>query len=728
MPEIGELIGAYCIERKLGEGRMGEVYRALDTRLQRSVALKFLAERIAGSEADVTRVEREARALAAINHPNIVTIYSVEQVGEVHFLAMELVEGDSLDHLIPDRGMPVQEFLQIAIPLADGLSAAHGAGLVHRDLKSAHVMVSRAGRVKLLDLGLAVHHGVTPLVWDDRSVEPSVDSTALADRTTNDGAVAGTPAYMAPEQVRGEAVDHRSDIFSLGVVMYEMLTGLRPFQGETLRELAASITTQQPRAVSARRPLVPRVLSDLVGRCLKKDPADRPQEVTEIAAVLARLRRGDGTGRSVAVLPFVDMSAEGNQGHFAEGVAEGILNGLSDVPDLRVASRTSTFRYRSSDRDVGDIGRRLGVETVLEGSVRRAKDRLRIATRLIDVADDSDLWSQRFEGPVEEVFALEDEITSSVIEALQGVLGARQQASPSPDFEAYDYYLRGRSLLYRGTTREIALARDMFTKAVARDADYAPAHSGLADAGSYLYMHAGGDAGVLDEAIAAAQRAVQIGPKFAEGHAALGLALSLSDRHEEADRAFAAAIELNPDSFEAHYSRARSAFAQGQMELAAREFEIAGSLRSEDFQAPALLSQVYRDLQDPTREVASARRAVRRVERHLALQPGDGRAYSTGARCLFQLGERQAALEWAERALELGVADAVTHYAVACLLAQAGQVDAALARLDDAVRFGFAHREWICHDGDLAPIRDDPRFAVILESMELASTSKVPVP
>lgn len=727
MPEIGELIGDYRIERKLGEGRMGEVYRALDTRLQRSVALKFLADRIAGSTEDVTRVGREARALAAINHPNIVTVYAVEQVGEVHFLAMELVEGDSLDRLIPDRGMPVQEFLQIAIPLADGLAAAHGAGLVHRDLKSAHVMVSRAGRVKLLDLGLAVHHGVMPLVWDDRSVEPPVDSTALADLTTNDGAVAGTPAYMSPEQVRGQAVDRRSDIFSLGVVLYEMLTGVRSFQGVTLRQLAASITSRQPRTVSARKPLVPRVLSDLIDRCLEKDPAARPQQVADIAAALARLRRGEGTGRSVAVLPFVDLSPSGDQRHFSEGIAEGILDGLSDVPDLRVASRTSTFRFRGTDRDIRDIGHRLGVETVLEGSVQRAKNRLRIATRLIDVADDSDLWSQRFEGDVEEVFALEDEITTSVIDALQGVLGTRPPTSQPPDFEAYDYYLRGRSLLYRGTTREVALARDMFARAVGRDPDYAPALSGLADAGSYLYMHAGGDSATLDEAIAAAERAVQAGPRLAEGHAALGLALSLSNRHAAADRAFATAIELDPDSFEARYSRGRSAFARGRWELAAREFEVAGALRSEDFQAPALLSQVYRDLQDPTREVASARRAVRRVERHLALQPGDGRAYSIGARCLLQLGERQASLEWAERAVELAEGDAATHYAVACLLAQAGQLDAALGRLEDAVRFGFAHRAWIEHDGDLAPIRDDPRFKVILESMQLASTSKVPV-
>ncbi|HJO02816.1 MAG TPA: protein kinase [Acidobacteriota bacterium] len=727
MPEIGELVGAYRIERKLGEGRMGEVYRALDTRLERSVALKFLAERIAGSAEDVTRVGREARAMAAINHPNIVTVYAVEQVGEVHFLAMELVEGDSLDRLIPERGMPVQEFLQLAIRLADGLTAAHGAGLVHRDLKTAHVMVSRAGRVKLLDLGLAVHHGVMPLVWDDRSVEPAVDSTALAELTTNDGAVAGTPAYMSPEQVLGQAVDHRSDIFSLGVVFYETLTGERPFQGPTLRELAASITTQQPRSVSSRKPLVPRVLSDLVDSCLAKDPTDRPQQVAEVAAALARLRRGEGAGRSVAVVPFVDLSPGGDQRHFSEGIAEGILDGLADVPDLRVASRTSTFRFRSTDRDVGDIGRRLGVETVLEGSVRRAKDRLRIVTRLIDVADDSDLWSQRFEGDVEEVFALEDEITRSVLEALQGVLGTRPPLSQPPDFEAYDYYLRGRSLLYRGTTREVALARDMFSRAVARDPDYAPAHSGLADAGSYLYMHAGGDRGVLDEAIAAAEQAVRSDPRLAEGHAALGLALSLSQRHDEAHRAFATAIELDPDSFEARHSRARAAFARGRLELAAREFEVAGALRSEDFQAPALLSQVYRDLQDPSREVASARRAVRRAERQLALQPGDGRAYSVGARCLFQLGERQAALEWAERALELGAGDAATHYAVACLLAQAGQIDEALARLEDSIRFGYAHRDWIEHDGDWAPIRDDPPFKTILESIELASTSKVPV-
>ncbi len=718
MPEIGEHIGAYRIERKLGEGRMGEVYRALDTRLERSVALKFLAERIAGSAEDVDRVGREARALAAINHPNIVTIYAVEQVGEVHFLAMELVEGDSLDHLISDRGMPVQEFLQIAIPLADGLAAAHAAGLVHRDLKSAHVMVSRAGRVKLLDLGLAVHHGATPLVWDDRSVESTVDTTALAELTTNDGAVAGTPAYMSPEQVRGETVDHRSDIFSLGVVFYEMLTGSRPFQGATLRQLAASITAQRPQTVSARKPLVPGVLSDLVARCLDKDPTARPQQVAEIAATLASLRRGERSGRSVAVLPFVDMSPGGDQRHFSEGIAEGILDGLSEVADLRVASRTSTFRYRGDNRDVADIGRRLGVETVLEGSVRRAKDRLRIATRLIDVADDTDLWSQRFEGDVEDVFALEDEITTSVIEALQGVLGAPPRPSQPTDFEAYDYYLRGRSLLYRDTTREIALARDMFSHAVTHDPDYALAHSGLADAASYLYMHAGGGPSALDEAISAAEHAVQTGPKLAEGHAALGLALSLSNRHEEADRAFAAAIELAPDSFEARYSRGRSAFAQGQMELAAREFEVASIVRSEDYQAPALLSQVYRDLQDPTREVASARRAVRRVERHLALQPGDSRAYSIGARCLFQLGERQAALEWADRALELGVGDATTYYTVACLLAQAGQLDAALAHLQQAVDLGYGHRAWIEHDGDLTPIRDDPRFAVILESIE----------
>lgn len=710
---------------------MGEVYRALDTRLDRSVALKFLAAPIAGSAEHVAAVRHEARALAAINHPNIVTIYTVEQADGVDFLAMELVEGDSLDHLIPDRGMPVREILRIAIPLADGLAAAHAVGVVHRDLKPAHVMIGRSGRVKILDLGLAVHSGQTPMVWDDRSVESGaaptvlaeattveslVDLTTLAEATTGVGVVAGTPAYMSPEQVRGEVVDHRSDIFSLGVVLYEMLTGARPFQGATLRELAASITAQEPRAVSDRRPLVPRAFSELVDCCLSKHPNARPQRVAQVADVLVNLLRGEHFGRSVAVLPFVDLSAAGDQGHLSEGIAEGIRNGLSQIPALRVASRNSAFQYSGANRDVGDIGRRLGVETVLEGSVRRSKDRLRIDTRLIDVADDTTLWSQRFDGDVEDVFALEDEITTSVIEALQVVLGTPRLIQPT-GVEAYDYYLRGRSLLYRNTTREIVLARDMFGLAVAHDPSYAPAHSGLANTGSYLYMHAGGDPAALNEAIEAAKRAVQIAPELAEGYAALGLALSLSNRHEEADRAFSTAFELDPDSFEARYSHGRSAFAQGQMVLAAREFEVASVLRSEDYQAPALLSQVYRDLDDPSRGVASARRAVRRVERHLALQPGDGRAYSIGARCLLQLGERQAACHWAERALELSPDDASTHYAVACLFAQAGRSEAALAHLEEAVELGYAHRAWIEHDSDLAPIRDNLRFKEILESI-----------
>lgn len=718
--ECGESLAHYRLIEKIGTGGMGVVWRALDTRLGRDVAIKFLPDELAADQGSIAMFQREVQAIAALNHPNIVTIYSVEEVDGVRFFTMELISGRTLRELIPSGGMGLDRILDISIAIADALSAAHERGIVHRDLKPANVMITAGGRVNILDFGLA----------KVRKPEPVV---GIADRTTtawaHDDQWAGTLHYMSPEQLRGERVDQSTDIFSLGIVLYQLMTGRRPFEGETIASLAASILTDVAVAPSRLRPELPRRLDEIVARCLEKDRALRIQSAEEVREMLAGVRGGvlSSPGEavpSIAVLSFADMSQERDQDFFCDGIAEEIITTLAHLENLRVASRLSSFQFKGAPLGSREIGRRLGVRNLLEGSVRKAEGRLRITTELTDVEAGYCLWSERFDRELKDIFSIQEEIASKVVQALQLTLSPSQRMAlgrpATADVEAYQYYLKGRMYFYQYSRRGVEFARQMFRRAIERDPAYALAHAGLADCCTYLFMHVIGKEAMREAAIEAGRRAVELDPELAQAHVSLGLALSLTRDHDAAEREFETALRLDPKLFEAHYFYARDSFMQGKLEKALHLYEKAFELRPEDYQSPLLAGQIYEDLKQPDRAEAARRSGLEVAERRLALQPDDVRALYMGANAMVALGDRERGLEWAQRALALDPDDAMLLYNLSCIYSMAGRREEALDFLERSVRAGMNRPAWLQNDSNLDSIRRDPRFQAVLRSLEQA--------
>jgi non-specific serine/threonine protein kinase len=714
----GERIAHYELIEKIGEGGMGVVWRALDGRLGRNIAVKVLSEELEADPESLARFEREARAVAAMSHPNIVTIYSVEEDRGRHFLTMELVPGVPLSALIPPGGLPLDRVLQIGLPLADAVCAAHDRGIIHRDLKPANIMVSADGQLKILDFGLARPRP---------PVGPADTEATEILATREEGRLSGTLAYMSPEQVRCASLDHRSDIFSLGIILYEMAAGRRPFRGDTPADLAAAILKDAPPALATLRPELPAALVWLIGHCLEKNVRLRLQSAADLRSGLEDLGRVPGPAAppimpSIAVLPFADMSRDHDQGYFCEGLAEEIITALAGIRGLRVASRTCSFRFQGTAVDSVETGRQLGVATLLEGSVRREGWRLRIGVQLIDAAEGFQLWSERFDRDMDDVFAIQDEIARNIVRALEVSLSPGERHAigkvPTTDVQAYDYYLRGRKFYYQYGRRDIEFALQLFSRAIERDPVYARAHAGIADCWSYLFMYAEGGPSSREQAEAASRRALELDPGLAQAHASRAVALSLSQRDAEAEAAFETAIRLDPKLFEARYFYARHGFARGQLEKAARLFEEASEARPEDYQAPLLVAQVYERLDRPTAAGEARRRGLRNVEEHLKLNPDDARALYMGANGLVALGEKQKGLEWLSRAIELGPGEAMLLYNAGCIRSLAGDVEGAIDCLVHAVDAGLTQRGWFANDTDLDPLRNHPRFQTLMQRLE----------
>jgi TolB-like protein/Tfp pilus assembly protein PilF len=581
---IGRRLGAYQLLSLLGAGGMGEVYRARDTKLDREVALKLLPGAFTRDGDRLARFRREARALASLNHAHIVTIFSIEEHEGVPFMTMELVEGRTLDQGI-HGGLSATRLFDVGIALADALSAAHRKDIIHRDLKPANVMLTNDDRVKVLDFGLA-------RAVDDGSVGLPEDVTA-SNLRTKAGTILGTLPYMSPEQVEAKPLDHRTDIFSLGVMLYELATGERPFRGDSPAALVSSILKDHPKPVGERRSDLPGALSRLIDRCLEKEARDRIQSAAEMLAQLKACRQAWETGAgwsarpptpgsaprpaeraaSIAVLAFTDMSAARDQGWFCEGIAEEILNALTPLKGLRVAARTSAFSFKGKSDDLRTIGEKLNVTTVLEGSVRRAGDRVRITVQLSDVTNGFQLWSERYDRELKDIFDLQDQIAKAVAERLRVTLVGGQadrlveQATTS--IEAYQLYLRGHALLGRRGA-SIPAALGLFRKAVELDPDYASAWAGVADASTGLAITGSVRGSVSkSQAMAAARRSIELDPLCAVGHTALAVATLLHDNDRAlAKQEFERALEIRPS-----YVLGRSWYALFYLQWARGEFE-----------------------------------------------------------------------------------------------------------------------------------------------------------
>jgi adenylate cyclase len=426
--------------------------------------------------------------------------------------------------------------------------------------------------------------------------------------------------------------------------------------------------------------------------------------------------------RSIAVLPFVNMSGDPENEYFSDGIAEEILNLLVKLPQLRVASRTSSFVFKGEKVNIPEVAAKLGVTTLLEGSVRRAGDRVRITAQLIEVGTDSHLWSETYDREMRDVFAIQDDIARSIVAALEVTLTPRDRRAlqyvATSDAKAYDYYLRGRQFFYEFTRRKFHNAILMFRKAIEQDPNFALAYAGMADAYSLLYQWADSSEENVGKANEASIKAITLDPDSAEANAARGTALAISGKHEEAERAFENAILLNPSLYEAYYFYGRDTLSQGKFEKAARLFNDACRVNPEDYQAPSFLSMAYAELGRENERMEAARKTVENAEKHVDLHPDDGRALAFGAYALVELGQTERARDWARRALEADTNEPAIIYNVACMYAQLGELDEAIDLLDRAISQGYGHRAWLEHDSDLVPLRGHPRFQELLDRLE----------
>jgi len=704
---IGRTIAHYKVLEELGEGGMGVVYRAEDMKLGRTVALKVLSPERPLSQRDRERFELEARAAAALQHPNICTVYEIGEHEGFSYISMAYVPGKSLREMVEAGPLEIGRALDISIEIAEGLKAAHDKGIVHRDIKSANIMVDDDNRVTILDFGVAKLIGKAPV--------------------TKDGIAVGTVAYMSPEQAQGNAVDHRTDLWSLGVCLYEMITGHVPFRSDEEVAVVYQLVNEDPPPLSTLRPEVPAALTRIVQKALEKKPDERHQSADEMLSDLkyarAELDSGFPVGASdvpsVAVLPFANMSADKEQDYLCDGIAEEIINDLSRVQGLHVAARTSSFAFRGANLDIRQIGRKLGVSTVLEGSVRKSGNRLRVTAQLISVSDGYHLWSERYDTELQDVFAVQDEIGQNIVHAMEVTLTEREKKAlfkvPTTNIEAYEFYIRGRQYFHRFSAKGLEYARNMFTSAIVRDPQYAMAYCGLADCYSMIYMYYDSNKTNTENAVTASRKALEIDSELAEAHASHGLAVSLDGRYEEAEAEFERAIELSPKLFEAYYFYARTARAQGKLEKAAALFAKAAEVRPEDYQAPILCADSYRGLNRAEDKINAFRRGLAKAERHLELYPDDARAWYLGAHAQLEIGRKDKALEWNERAMKLGPDDVVTLYNAACLFCVMGDYDRCFECLGKAVDNGFAHRVWLENDPDLEPIRKESRYGSLLE-------------
>ena len=520
---IGKTLAHYEVTAKIGAGGMGEVYLAEDSKLKRQVALKVLPPEMADDQDRLSRFQREAETIASLSHPNIVTIFSVEETEGIHFLTMERVAGRAIDELLPEGGLALDRLLALAIPIADAVASAHEQGIIHRDLKPANVMVTDdGGRVKVLDFGLAKLTSSRGAA-DDLGELPTLTQT-------QEGMVMGTPHYMSPEQAKGEVVDHRSDIFSLGVMLFEMATGERPFQGTSAIELLSAVLRDQPTPLTATHPELPNDLDRLVLRCLEKSPDHRYQTAREILNDLRGLSTGAESGqgavmdrelaiaqqasddaKSIVVLPFANLSPDPDTEYFSDGLTDEIITDLSQVQALRVISRSSAMRLKGDERGLAAIGRDLACRYVLEGSVRRAANSLRITARLVDAPNDAQLWADKYGGTLDDVFDIQERVSRSIVDALEIRLTPQEAAQlserPIDDVHAQESYLRARSEIWSFLPGALDRAVSHLEAALGLVGDNTLVYQGLGEA-YFQYVNIGVAIGREEELIQKAESCV----------------------------------------------------------------------------------------------------------------------------------------------------------------------------------------------------------------------------
>jgi len=727
---IGQIVSHYAITRRLGAGGMGVVYEAEDSKLGRRVALKFLPPELAEDVQALERFQREARAASALNHPNICTIFAIEQHERQPFIVMELLEGETLAQRIAGRALPIDQVLALGVQIADALESAHSRGIVHRDIKPANIFVVGKGQAKILDFGLAKVESKAKSAGPASQLETLIPR----DELTVPGQTLGTVSYMSPEQARGIPTDARSDLFSVGTVLYQMATGTVPFAGETSAVIYEAILNRDPIPVNDLNATLPADFARILEKALEKDRTMRYQTATDLKTDLMRLqrkldsgeRRSAETGesrasharaaeKSVAVLYFENTSAAKEDEYFRDGITEDIITELSKIRGLNIFSRPTVLAYRDRQVTPAQIGQQLRAAFVLAGSLRRAGTRLRINVQLIDTQTDFPVWSERYDREMADVFEVQDEIARKIAEALRITLSPQEQEAlatkPTENPQAYDLFLRGKAYARRLTRQDAEFALQMFESAVAQDPSFALAHAAIANVcANYHYLY-NRERKWLDRAERACTRAVTLQPQLPEVQVARAWIHYAADRIDEAIETAKLAIELKSDCEGAYYLLLRALFSAGRNQEVAEISERALEASGTDYNVYVPIENALSVLgkEEMLRNVQQ--RSIQALENHLKEMPEDARARTLLATDYAMIGRADDAIQQANMAMMLRPDEAMVHYNAACTFCMLKRPVEAMDAMRRAWKAGYRDAVWSRRDPDLALIHDLPEFA-----------------
>jgi serine/threonine protein kinase/Tfp pilus assembly protein PilF len=664
---IGKTISHYKIIEKIGEGGMGVVYKAEDTRLERTVALKFLPQEYTRDAYAKERFIQEARAAAVLDHPNICTVYEIDEVDGQTFIAMAYIKGQNLKDRLKSGFLELEEALEITTQVAKGLQEAHDNGIIHRDIKPANIMITEKGQAKITDFGLA------KLSW-------GVDLTKTA-------TIMGTVAYMSPEQAKGEKIDQRTDIWSLGAVLYEMLSGEPPFKSYHDQAVLYSILNKDPAPITKIRKDIPLELERIIQKSLEKNTRNRYSDMNAVLADMKSAGRksipAPADKPSIAVLPFVNMSADPENEYFSDGLSEELINALTKIRDLHVVARTSSFSFKGEKVDIREVGHKLNVSALLEGSVRKAGNRVRITAQLVKVEDGYHLWSERYDRSIEDVFAIQDEITEKIVDNLRITLDIptsiheeRRPANP----EAHELYLKGRYYLNRFSPDWINKALNYYDQAIKKDPNYALAYTGKAEA--YVLLSTGLDIlstnDAMPKAREAALKALELDPNLAEGHVSLGLVATCYDwDRKAAKKHFQKALELSPNSLSAHqWNEYYLTYLEGEYHEGIAHLERALELDPLNLLIKARLGYMYYFLRDTDH-------AIERFKEMVDFEPNYPLGHLGLVECYGRKGRYDEAIAEGEKVLDLGMRADTVIGGLGAWYGTAGKKDKALELLSE---------------------------------------------